>query len=263
MATRSTAASPGPIPLRDGSPTASTSRRPSASQVGSPGTRGAGKGSSGPTSSSTNCTWGHSRRKGRLRRSSPGLAELRDLGITAIELMPVAQFPGSRSWGYDGVFPFAVQNTYGGPEALKQLVEACHRTGLAVFLDAIFNHYGPEGNVLPAFGDYLTSRYKTDWGDAVNYDDHRCDPVRASVLDNVRMWIRRIPIRRASARCRRPDLRPRASAHPVRDRRGRASGGRPARPEGPRLRRDRPERRPPLSPIARSGRLRARRPLDR
>ena len=120
----------------------------------------------------------------------PRLAELRDLGISAIELMPVAQFPGSRSWGYDGVFPFAVQNSYGGPEGLKTLVEACHRTGLAVILDAIFNHFGPEGNVLPAFGDYLTSKYKTDWGPAVNYDDRHCDPVRAFVLDNVRMWIR-------------------------------------------------------------------------
>ncbi|WP_435007094.1 malto-oligosyltrehalose trehalohydrolase [Tundrisphaera lichenicola] len=128
-------------------------------------------------------------REGTFEAVIPRLAELRDLGITAIELMPVGQFPGSRSWGYDGVFPFAVQNSYGGPEGLKGLVEACHKVGLAVILDAIFNHFGPEGNVLPRFGDYLTSRYKTDWGDAINFDDRRCDPVRAMVLDNVRMWI--------------------------------------------------------------------------
>jgi maltooligosyltrehalose trehalohydrolase len=128
--------------------------------------------------------------EGTFEAVIPRLAELRDLGITAIELMPVAQFPGSRSWGYDGVFPFAVQNSYGGPEGLKALVEVCHRAGLAVVLDAIFNHFGPEGNVLHAFGHYLTEKYHTDWGPAVNYDDRHCDPVRAFVLQNVRMWIR-------------------------------------------------------------------------
>ncbi len=119
----------------------------------------------------------------------PRLGDLKDLGVTAIELMPVAQFPGTRSWGYDGVHPFAVQDTYGGPEGLKRLVEACHRAGLAVLLDAIYNHFGPEGNVFPAFGHYLTEKYKTDWGPALNFDDKGCDPVRAMVLDNVRMWI--------------------------------------------------------------------------
>jgi maltooligosyltrehalose trehalohydrolase len=120
----------------------------------------------------------------------PRIGELLDLGITAIELMPVAQFPGSRSWGYDGVFPFAVQHSYGGPEGLKRLVEACHRRGLAVFLDVVYNHFGPEGNVFPDFGHYLTDRYKTDWGPAVNYDGRGCDAVRALVLDSVRMWVR-------------------------------------------------------------------------
>ncbi len=119
----------------------------------------------------------------------PRLAELKALGITAIELMPVAQFPGSRSWGYDGVFPFAVQNSYGGPEGLKVLIEACHREGLAVILDAIYNHFGPEGNVFPTFGRYFTDKTKTDWGHALNFDDRGCDAVRAMVLDNVRMWI--------------------------------------------------------------------------
>ncbi len=119
----------------------------------------------------------------------PRLPALIELGITAIELMPVAQFPGETSWGYDGVFPFAVQASYGGPEGLKRLVEACHRSGLAVFLDQIYNHFGPEGNVLSRFGPYLTDKYKTDWGPALNFDDRECDAVRAMVLDNVRMWV--------------------------------------------------------------------------
>jgi maltooligosyltrehalose trehalohydrolase len=120
----------------------------------------------------------------------PRLDFLRDLGITAVELMPVAQFPGEFGWGYDGVFPFAPQHSYGGPEGLKRLVEACHRRGLAVFLDVVYNHLGPEGNVFPAFGPYFNERYRTDWGPAVNYDGNHCDPVRALILDNVRMWIR-------------------------------------------------------------------------
>ncbi len=119
----------------------------------------------------------------------PRLADLADLGITAVELMPVASFPGSWGWGYDGVFPFAVQETHGGPEGLRRLVEACHRAGLAVILDVVYNHFGPEGNVLPHFGPYLTEKYRTDWGPALNFDDRDCEAVRAFVLDNVRMWI--------------------------------------------------------------------------
>ena len=127
--------------------------------------------------------------EGTFEAVIPRLAELKELGITAIELMPVAQFPGRRSWGYDGVHPFAVQESYGGPEGLKNLVEACHRIGLAVILDAIYNHFGPEGNVFPSFGPYLTEKTKSDWGPALNFDDKWCDAVRAMVLDNVRMWI--------------------------------------------------------------------------
>ncbi len=119
----------------------------------------------------------------------PRLDALLELGITAIELMPVAQFPGVRSWGYDGVLPFAVQNSYGGPEALQELIAACHRKGMAVFLDVIYNHFGPEGNVSVSFGDYLTDKYKTDWGSAVNYDARGCDSVRSSAIQNVRMWV--------------------------------------------------------------------------
>jgi len=128
--------------------------------------------------------------EGTFDAAIPRIGSLLELGITAIELMPVAQFPGSRSWGYDGVFPFAVQNSYGGPEGLQRLVQACHRAGMAVFLDVVYNHFGPEGNVLPMFGDYLTERTKSDWGFALNFDDKGCDAVRAMVLDNVRMWVR-------------------------------------------------------------------------
>ncbi|HUU65273.1 MAG TPA: alpha-amylase family glycosyl hydrolase, partial [Dehalococcoidales bacterium] len=89
------------------------------------------------------------------------LDELKDLGITAVELMPVAQFPGDRNWGYDGVYPFAVQNSYGGPEGLRRLINACHKKGLAVVLDVVYNHFGPEGSYIADFGPYFTDRYKT------------------------------------------------------------------------------------------------------
>ncbi|RYY21221.1 MAG: malto-oligosyltrehalose trehalohydrolase, partial [Sphingobacteriaceae bacterium] len=96
---------------------------------------------------------------------------LKELGITAIELMPVAQFPSERNWGYDGVFPFAVQNSYGGPKALQQLVNLCHKKSIAVVLDVVYNHFGPEGNYFAEFGPYFTPKYKTPWGEAVNFDD--------------------------------------------------------------------------------------------
>jgi maltooligosyltrehalose trehalohydrolase len=128
--------------------------------------------------------------EGTFEAIIPRIAELADLGINAIELMPVTQFPGTRGWGYDGVFPFAVQNSYGGPEALQRLVNACHQHAMAVFLDVIYNHFGPEGNVFPRFGPYLTDRFKTEWGAAVNYDGPGSDSVRAMVHDSARMWIR-------------------------------------------------------------------------
>ncbi len=118
------------------------------------------------------------------------LEALRDLGITALELMPVAQFPGSRNWGYDGVYPFAVQNSYGGPEGLKRLVDACHRLGLAVVLDVVYNHLGPEGNYLGDYGHYFTDRYRTPWGEAVNFDGPHSDEVRRFCLENALYWIR-------------------------------------------------------------------------
>ncbi|HEV2440056.1 MAG TPA: malto-oligosyltrehalose trehalohydrolase [bacterium] len=117
------------------------------------------------------------------------LDALVDLGVTAIELMPVAQFPGTRNWGYDGVYLYAVHTAYGGPDGLKRLVDACHRRGLAVILDAVYNHLGPEGNYLAAFGPYFTDRHRTPWGDAINFDGPGSDEVRRWVIDNACRWI--------------------------------------------------------------------------
>ncbi|MEM9987549.1 MAG: alpha-amylase family glycosyl hydrolase, partial [Bacteroidota bacterium] len=106
------------------------------------------------------------------------LDELVDLGITVIELMPIAQFPGDRNWGYDGVYPFAAQASYGGPVGLMALVDACHERGLAIILDVVYNHQGPEGNYLSQFGPYFTDRYRTPWGQAINFDGPYSDGVR-------------------------------------------------------------------------------------
>lgn len=119
----------------------------------------------------------------------PRLEELRDLGITAIEIMPVAQFSGSRNWGYDGVHPFAAQNSYGGPAGLKRLADACHQHGLAVVLDVVYNHLGPEGNYLADFAPYFTDRYRTPWGLAINFDGPRSDEVRRFFLENALTWL--------------------------------------------------------------------------
>lgn len=118
------------------------------------------------------------------------LPYLKDLGITAIEIMPVAQFPGNRNWGYDGVFPYAVQNSYGGANGLQHLVNACHMIGIAVILDVVYNHLGPEGNYLPQYGHYFTDKYKTPWGQAINYDDTGSDEVRNYMIENAMMWFR-------------------------------------------------------------------------
>ncbi len=119
----------------------------------------------------------------------PRLAALRELGITAIELMPVAQFPGARNWGYDGVQLYAPQNSYGGPEALKRLVNAAHAEGLAVVLDVVYNHIGPEGNYLNEFAPYFTDVYRTPWGSAVNYDGPDSDEVRRFIIQNACYWV--------------------------------------------------------------------------
>ncbi len=115
---------------------------------------------------------------------------LKELGINAIEIMPVAQFPGARNWGYDGVYPFAVQNSYGGAKGLQQLVDTCHANGFAVVLDVVYNHLGPEGNYLPEFGPYFTDKYSTPWGKAINFDDSWSGNVRHYFIENALMWFR-------------------------------------------------------------------------
>lgn len=129
--------------------------------------------------------------EGTFDAATPHLQGLADLGVTAIEIMPVAEFPGVRGWGYDGVFLSAAQSSYGGPEGLARLVDAAHAAGLGVLLDVVYNHLGASGvQAIEAFGPYLTDKHDTFWGKAVNYDDEDCDPVREWVLQSAEGWIR-------------------------------------------------------------------------
>jgi len=127
--------------------------------------------------------------EGTFDGAIPRLPDLRDLGITALQIMPLGQFPGARNWGYDGVLAYAAQDSYGGPDGLQRLVDACHGAGLAIFVDVVYNHFGPEENYLSEFGPYFTNQFTTPWGPAVNYHGRDCDAVRDFVLDNVRMWL--------------------------------------------------------------------------
>jgi maltooligosyltrehalose trehalohydrolase len=126
--------------------------------------------------------------EGTFESMIPRLSELREFGVNAIEIMPVAQFPGDRNWGYDGAYTYAVQNSYGGPEGLKKLVDAAHREGLSVILDVVYNHFGPEGNYTSFFGPYFTETYKTPWGMAMNFDDKNSDGVRNYFIENALYW---------------------------------------------------------------------------
>jgi maltooligosyltrehalose trehalohydrolase len=118
------------------------------------------------------------------------LEYLKKVGISVIEIMPVAAFPATRNWGYDGVSLYAVQASYGGPQGLKRLVDAAHAAGLGLMLDVVYNHLGPEGNYLRLYGPYFTDRHKTPWGDAINYDQPNCEGVRRYVVDNALYWAR-------------------------------------------------------------------------
>jgi maltooligosyltrehalose trehalohydrolase len=118
------------------------------------------------------------------------LGHLVELGVTHVELMPVASFPGDRGWGYDGVALFAPHETYGGPDGLKRLVDACHARGLAVLLDVVYNHLGPDGNYLGQFGAYFNDAYSTPWGPAVNLDGPGSREVRRFFCDNAALWLR-------------------------------------------------------------------------
>jgi maltooligosyltrehalose trehalohydrolase len=126
--------------------------------------------------------------EGTFETIIPKLDHLVETGINAIELMPIAQFPGERNWGYDGTFPYAVQNSYGGPNGLKKLVDACHQKGVSVFLDVVYNHLGPEGNYFEAFAPYFTEKYKTPWGKAMNFDGAWSDGVKEFFSENAVYW---------------------------------------------------------------------------
>ncbi len=128
-------------------------------------------------------------REGTFAAVIPHLDELKELGITAIEIMPVAQFSGERNWGYDGAYPFAVQNSYGGYLELKRLVNACHQHGLAAILDVVYNHFGPEGNYCSQYGPYHTASYKIAWGEALNFDGPHSDEVRRFFIENALYWV--------------------------------------------------------------------------
>ncbi|MDP9338302.1 MAG: malto-oligosyltrehalose trehalohydrolase [Acidobacteriota bacterium] len=127
--------------------------------------------------------------QGTFEALIPHLSDLRELGITTVELMPVAQFPGGRNWGYDGVQPFAPQNSYGGPRGLQKFVDAAHHHGLAVALDVVYNHVGPEGNYFSAYGPYFTDKYQTPWGQAINFDGPDSDAVRDFFIQNALHWL--------------------------------------------------------------------------
>lgn len=128
--------------------------------------------------------------EGSLEAIASKLPYLKELGVNTLEIMPVNQFPGAHNWGYDGAFPFAVQNTYGGPDGFKRLVDACHAQGFAVVLDVIYNHLGPEGTYLQEFAPYFTDHYRTPWGKAINFDGAWSDQVRDYFIENALYWFR-------------------------------------------------------------------------
>ncbi len=127
---------------------------------------------------------------GTLKAAQSRLDYLKALGVTHVELMPIANFPGKRGWGYDGVDLYAIFNAYGEPDDLKRFVDACHAKGLAVLLDVVYNHLGPVGNYLGKFGPYFTHSHTTPWGDAVNFEEAGATEVRCFLIDNALMWLR-------------------------------------------------------------------------
>ncbi len=128
--------------------------------------------------------------QGTFAAAGQRLDHLSDLGITALELMPVADFPGRHNWGYDGVFPFAPDDTYGRPEDLKELIQSAHSRGIMVFLDVVYNHFGPEGNYLGSYApQFFTDRHRTPWGNGINFDGHESRAVRDFFIHNALYWL--------------------------------------------------------------------------
>jgi maltooligosyltrehalose trehalohydrolase len=127
--------------------------------------------------------------EGTFADAARELGALRDVGITAVEVMPIAEFPGARNWGYDGVLPYAAHHAYGGIDGFRAFVDAAHGLGMAVILDVVYNHLGPEGNHLRDFGPYFTDRYRTPWGDALNFDGPGSDDVRHYFVENAWWWV--------------------------------------------------------------------------
>src|SRR5687768_3032346 len=127
--------------------------------------------------------------EGTFEAVIPKLAHLKSLGVTAVELMPVAEFPGARNWGYDGAHPYAPQSTYGGPEGLKKLIDACHREGLAFVLDVVYNHLGPEGNYAGEFMPLYSDSHKSPWGTGLNFDGEGSEGVRRYFIENALYWL--------------------------------------------------------------------------
>ncbi|MCB1193247.1 MAG: malto-oligosyltrehalose trehalohydrolase [Leptospiraceae bacterium] len=129
-------------------------------------------------------------KEGTFKGIESHLDELCNLGVNAIELLPISQFPGNRNWGYDGAYHYAVQNSYGRPEDLMHLINLCHSKGIAVFLDVVYNHFGPEGNYLGDYAPYSSQYYHTPWGHAMNFDGHGSDGTRNFFIQNAIYWIR-------------------------------------------------------------------------
>lgn len=126
---------------------------------------------------------------GTFRSAIERLDHLKDIGVTAIQLMPISDFPGRYGWGYDGVLPYAPESSYGRPEDLMALVDAAHASGICVFLDVVYNHFGPDGKYMPAYAPLFTQHHHTPWGPAINYDDEGSTPVREFVIQNAIYWI--------------------------------------------------------------------------
>jgi malto-oligosyltrehalose trehalohydrolase len=127
--------------------------------------------------------------EGTFRAAIGRLDHLKQLGITAIQIMPVSDFPGRFGWGYDGVLPYAPDSSYGRPEDLMALVDAAHACGICVFLDVVYNHFGPDGNYVPVYAPLFTEHHKTPWGNGINYDREESKPVREFVIENAIYWI--------------------------------------------------------------------------